>query len=175
MNKFHIVGVEKSGTTSLAHYLKKAGHEVARHEWSYSFENSPQMHLKYWDSYQVVFIIRNPIERIWSDYHYRKKRGYIPDIEYKVALKEYPELVQGSLYEKWLDIWAKTNPIVINFEEMTLIPSFPKIKDNPDKPQISEEEKRLTLNAIEENKKTEFFRKWNEINFERDYEKVSRL
>ena len=64
--KFHIIGFEKSGTTSLAYYLRSMGHETARHEWLYCFREGPQIHKEYWPDYQPVLIVRSPVYRVFS-------------------------------------------------------------------------------------------------------------
>lgn len=77
-----------------------------------------------------MFILRDPIERMWSHYNYAinpNKDGWkIEANSFIDAIDKYPELVEGSAYHKWLSRWSKYNPAIVHLEDMIKYPDFPK-------------------------------------------------
>lgn len=153
--KFHIVGIDKCGTVSLMKDLQKKGHEVIRNESMY-WDGGPEKHLKLYPDYQVIFIVRDPIERIWSQYWYKRyhqegDRQQIK-VDLREAFKQHPELIDHTNYRKYLDVWRKTKPFVFQLETLQkFVLGFPKENVSPDKRRYTPEELTLILNKLAEN------------------------
>jgi len=158
--KYHILGIEKCGTTSLEEKLKSQGHDVVRHEWAYCFENVKEWHVAHYPDYLPTFILRNPVERCFSDYQYAIKQKQIPNISYEEALIKYPRFAQGSSYSKWLKPF-ENNIKVLELESLTMN----HLNKNSYR-DMTVSEIISTINAISNADKTDYSR--NDLNLE-DY------
>lgn len=153
--KFFIIGVEKCATTSFENDLKNKGHDVIRWEWAYCLPNIIPFIKKYYPDHEILIVIRDPIDRCYSDYHYAVKRKQIQNIPYIEALKKYPRFAQGSCYEKWIPLADR----VITMDEI-------KSKNNVGSySPLTDEERELTIRAIEQAKLTEYHREYSEIDW----------
>ena len=130
-----MIGFPKCGQTSLAEYLiKRLGGEfvadraeiIWREDGLKQFEENGYLE----NNYRPVIIIRDPIERIWSDWnHLGRGYGFATFEEYLANEKpiggfgEYNP-IKRSNYDKWIKQWAKYNPIVLELEQMMLNPNF---------------------------------------------------
>lgn len=152
--KFHIVGVSKCGTVALKTYLERQGHEVIRHE-SMFWDGGVEKHLKEYKDYQALFILRDPIERSWSHFWYKRyhQKGDRLEIkcDFEEALVKHPEIYKFSDYQKWLKEWILAKPIVLNLETyIKYVPDFPKENISLDKPKISTEQINMLRKFINE-------------------------
>ncbi len=149
--KYHILGIERSGTTSLEAKLNAQGHEVVRHEWAYCCKGVKAWHDKYFADYIPTFIVRDPVERCYSDYQYAISQRQIENISYIHALLKYPRFGQGSCYTKWLDQFparAIFHLEILNMEHLNKL----------DYLEITPDERILTLSAIETAMDTDYHR-----------------
>jgi hypothetical protein len=135
--KYLVIGFPKCGQTSLVEYLIKrlGGESVAdRAEiiWKPDglelFEKNGYAEI----GYRPVIIIRDPIQRIWSDWNHLG-RGYgFKTFEDYIANQKQTDLgglgeynpITRSNYEKFIKRWQKYNPIVLELEEMKKNPNF---------------------------------------------------
>lgn len=74
---------------------------------------------------RIICSLRDPVERLYSHYrHIRPLSGI--NVDFEKALKEYPELLDGSCYgthlEKWMNLFGKQNVLVLFYEDMKLNP-----------------------------------------------------
>lgn len=74
---------------------------------------------------RIVCSLRDPVERLYSHYrHIRPLSGIAADFEH--ALKDDPQLLDGSLYgsylEKWQEAFGKQNVLVLFYEDMETDP-----------------------------------------------------
>lgn len=153
-----IIGVEKCGTTSLFEDLKAMNHNVMRWEWAYCFPNIREFIKKHFPNFRVAVITRDPIERCFSDYQYLKRMHRIPDnMTYEKALKKFPQLAQGSCFEKWV----KPGDLTYTMKDLTI-----QRKQGHYEP-ITEKEIKLTHAAIERAKNKEYHRSYSEIDWTR--------
>jgi len=148
--KIYIAGIEKCGSTSLEKYLIDKGFDIVREESNYCHPfGLPRYKLQHPD-YQTLFIIRDPIERIWSHYNYKRyyQDGDRREIKcsFEEALTEHPEMIDASNYEKWFTKWKSTNPIVIKLEDLQKQSDFPQ-KNTTKKSSLSESQKNEIINA----------------------------
>ena len=152
--KIYIVGVKKCGSTSLEMFLKNAGFEVVREESVFGHYAGLQKYKLQYPDYQTLFIIREPVARIWSQYHYRRhhQTGGRNEIRcsFEEALVKHPDLVTASDYERWIDRWNATNPVVVKLEELQKIPDFPKSNSTRKNP-ITPEEREMIILACKKN------------------------
>ena len=55
--KYHILGIEKCGTTALENYLRNNGFKVIRNESLFKKPDVVKLHYTYWPDYQPVIIL----------------------------------------------------------------------------------------------------------------------
>jgi len=151
--KYCIIGIEKCGTTSLEHDLKEQGHKVKRWEWSYCFPRIRDVVKNYYPNYIPVMILRDPIDRCFSDYRYAVKSKQIPDISYEEALEKYPRFSQGSCYKKWV----KNADIIFDMSNLNS-----KLNQTQKEP-MTPKQITLTKQQIDKSQTEEYQRDWCEI------------
>lgn len=152
--KLHLVGISKCGTVSLKRYLEMQGHEVVRNE-SMFWDGGIKKHMSEFPDYQVVFILRDPVERAWSHFWYKRhhQKGDRLEIkcDFEEALIKHPEIYTFSKYESWINEWAKAKPLILNLETyIKHVPGFPKENISPDKPKPTKEQIKLLEKFINE-------------------------
>lgn len=149
-NKFYIPGFPKCGSTSLEKYLLDKKFDVVREESMYRHSLGILKYKLQFPDYQTLFIIREPIERIWSHYNYKRyyQAGDRNEIKcsFEEALEKYPEIIEPSNYDMWLNKWKSTNPIVIKLEELQKQPDFP-MKNVTEKSTLNESQKNSIIDA----------------------------
>jgi hypothetical protein len=159
MMKYHIVGVEKCGTQSLREKLINVGHEVVCHEWLYPFKKGPEFHNKYFPDHVALFILRNPIERCFSDYRYAVNKNQIKEMSLAEALKKFPRFAQGSCYDKWLDFWSDSCYIqVLHLEDIGRSMHVTNARPKSDKTPFTTEDMELIAREINKAKDVEYYR-----------------
>ena len=125
---FYIVGIEKCGTTSLEQWYRSKGHVVVREESIYFRWYAKIRARILYPNMKIVLIIRDPVERVYSHYNYKRyyQQGDRNEIkcDLQTALKEHPEILRGSNYSKWIKKW---NPnVVYDLRQMQMMCDFPK-------------------------------------------------
>lgn len=159
MIKYHIVGIEKCGTQSLKAKLLQEGHEVVCHEWLYPFKKGPEFHNKYFPDHVALFILRNPIERCYSDYRYAVNRSQIREMSLAEALKKFPRFAQGSCYDKWLEFWSDSCYVeVLNLDEIGRTMPVYNARPIKDKSKCTTEDMELIAKEINKAKDIEYYR-----------------
>lgn len=156
--KYHILGIEKCGTTSLEALLKMQCHTVVRHEWAYCFKGVKTWHDRYYSEYIPTFITRDPVDRCYSDYNYAIKQKQIPKISYEEALEKHPRFTQGSNYEKWIAQF-KDNCKIFNLDEMKM-----QILNKNTYPEITTAQRILTFDMISKSRENLYYR--DDLNLE---------
>lgn len=135
--KYLVIGFPKCGQTSLAEYLhKRFGSEnvADRAEiiWKPDGINLFEINGYAENNYRPIIIIRDPVERIWSDWNHLG-RGYgFKTFEEYIANRQQTDLgglgeynpVTRSHYEKYIKRWRKYDPIVLELEDMMKNPNF---------------------------------------------------
>jgi len=156
-------GFPKCGTTSLLEYLKNKYNfpiamqsgfyekdfkdKISRREWCYlPFAEQMKRFKKIFgniEDFQLAFITREPVERIWSGWEAWKHYyvGYTFEeylqIETKEYNKKYPGLkglsylgevnpIKQVDYEYWIEPFRKYKPLVFKLEEIRKEPGFPQ-------------------------------------------------
>ncbi len=161
MIDYLIAGFHKCGSTSLLHYLKNKGHTVRRVEFYFWLDNREFAINLASDGKQLAFIIRDPVERMFSDWEYFKQKGRsvngvkrTPTIRFLEAIEKYPDIAQASCYDKWMEPFE--NYDLFKLEEMAKLPDFPWKTKRKEYTKHTPEEYEAALQAIEKAKATPF-------------------
>jgi|LWDU01.1.fsa_nt_gi hypothetical protein len=123
--KYMIVGVRKSGTQSLKKYLIDKGFNIECFEGRFSL---PEYYNTHDYSRIPIVILRDPVERAWSDYEYFKE--YNPPMN----PNGLSDSIEVSKYDKYLKHW---DCIIFSLEDLMKLDDFPKININEKKIPIS--------------------------------------
>jgi len=156
-----IIGAHKCGTTSLQKYYEDRGCDVVRNTQLFTRWDGPEIYKRKYPDFIPVVILRDPVERAWSDYHHRLRRDMVPvdftyemycrhsSIYYNNYLKQGElNIIQISKYKQWLDIWHDINPLVLRLEEMKHNEGFGTANDGWHIG-ITEEQKKFTRELID--------------------------
>ena len=140
INKIWIVGFAKCGSTSLRTYLRQ---KYTRCEVT-SFPLGASLYSDYWESkvlpkalspdILIVIIKRDPYERIWTAFWWGKKFGNkntfpeflrqrkTSDVEITAGLNDP---IIACDYDRFIRKAEPCNPIVVKFEDMIKLKTFP--------------------------------------------------
>lgn len=139
--KFVILGFIKCGQNSMAEYLRRRynlplideeGNRVIKRREIACRKDAIEEFVRDFDNYTPVFITRNPVQRIWSAYHYLGYNTRMSFEEY-LELDEYNEIhgnmnpIRQSDYNRWIKPFNRYYPIVVELEEMCKNPNFPRL------------------------------------------------
>jgi hypothetical protein len=124
-----IVGVQKSGTTSLGKYMRDLGYEVIEDERNFLNIDKAKNHD--YSHYTPIVVTRNPIDRAWSDYN-----------SFGVSLEN---ACDNSFYKAGLQMW---DSLIYSLEYLQTLPDFPKVNDNKSKPKLTNDIKQLIINEL---------------------------
>lgn len=179
-----IMGFPKCGTTSLLSYLqskytmeiaKEAGfypydydNKISRREWCYQpFEEQLKRFQHDFidpEDFKLVFITRDPVERIWSGWeswnHYYKGMSFNEYLDLKTEtyegglsyLGEVNPIIQTD-YKHWIDYWKGYNMDLYTLEEVRKDPLFPQT-NSLKKSQIPENCRELVEKYLKKEKKS---------------------
>jgi len=138
-DKVVIVGCQKCGTTSLLKWLQQyfPNENLFRNETWFHRKDGVKEYLKYCSDYRPVIILRDPVERAWSEYNYQIKRKIYthsyPDAIEKLGYDEVvgeTNPIAQSCYLRWIETWMEFRPIILHLEQMQKILDFPKKNQN---------------------------------------------
>lgn len=134
--KYMIVGVKKSGTQSFNKFLLNRGYDVECYEGRFTLSEFYTNH----DYSRIpLVIIRDPVERAWSDYNYFK------DYDPPVNTNGLDDSIDVSDYEKYLKFW---DCIVYKLEDLMLLPDFPKENENTNKKVLTQSKRDEIQNKL---------------------------
>ena len=151
--KYIIIGCRKCGTTSLEKYMKEKWHaDVIRWEQLFTrIDGVAEYEAKYSDRKPVI-ILRDPVERTWSDFQYQhkmKQEGLPKDLagackehRYDPVMGERGVLLQ-SQYALWIKAWKKFDPIIYHLEAIREEEGFPHEWENPHKAKMTDLDRML--------------------------------
>jgi len=133
---YSVMGFIKAGQNACVTYLqhKLKDPNLRKAEIAYA-KDGMERFLSYFnpDTHRIipVFILRDPIDRMWSAYHYfdhYKTLSFSAYLKIRKYAKSWGEEnpVSGSNYSKWMKPYMKYNPLILELEEMRKNPSFPK-------------------------------------------------
>ncbi len=161
-----IIGAHKCGTTSLQRYYEARGCDVVRNTQLFTRWDGPEVYTRKYSDRIPVVILRDPIERAWSDYHHRLRRDMIKDdMSYEHYCKtkdimpnpkEDPfdylrlgelNIIEISKYKQWLKNWHDIDPLVLQLEQMQQQEDFGRVNTHWHIG-ITQEQKKFTRELI---------------------------
>lgn len=133
-----IIGMKKCSTTSLEKWMNENGHDVIRDVvlaqegdiGSYGRTDGVNIYKRCYPHRRPIIILREPIKRIFSQYHYKQNHQQGDKFEIrqktlKEAIDKHPELLDVSNYYKYLSKWQRFNPLILYFEDIIKWKDFP--------------------------------------------------
>lgn len=123
-DKYVILGFSRCGNTSLSKYLQCAHPEIGY--------NGTEEYLRVYPQCIPVFIIRNPVDRIWSLYHffdYFKRWDFERFLDFKNERWHgvgCNDVIEQSNYAKYIESFIPYDAVVYRFEEIIKRSDFPK-------------------------------------------------
>jgi len=155
MLSYIVIGGRKCGSTSLQKYLQNYGHDCIRVEQLFTRHDGPKIYLEKYSNRVPVVIIRNPADRVWSDYWHSKRMGRnVMNYEEYCKFEQYDSEFFGDLnpisqsnYRKWFKNWKDIDLQARWLEDLTQLSSFPHLTKG-DYPKMPDKLRSLTLEWI---------------------------
>ena len=116
---YEIIGIAKSGTSSLGNYLRSKQFDVEESELDF-LNIDYALNFDYYNKTPII-ITRNIIKRTWSDYNFFKRKNL-----YKAAY--------FSQYKAGFSMW---DSLIYSLEYLKTLHDFPLINDNKIKPKLT--------------------------------------
>jgi hypothetical protein len=113
-------------------------------------ETAPDAIFNYNPDIRLIALLRNPVERVYSDYHHKMRMGTIRKNEFEAVIDRYPFIVERSMYgrllKRYLDRFPRKNIKIILYDDLKIMPdqvvreieNFIGIDHHDDNPVISE-------------------------------------
>ncbi len=128
-NKIVIIGAPKCGQNSLLKYYKSIGKDVTRIEEIFKEDGVARYEKEFADR-KPVLILRDNIDRIWSNYNFF---GYKDSMTLKEYLKyDKPHNVIGEgnpvkqgRYQYWINKWKDHDLEIVYLEDLQKLEGFP--------------------------------------------------
>lgn len=155
--KFIVLGFMKCGQNSVLEWLKSKHHTVILHERI----NEPD-YIKEWEKslsdYRPVIVVRDPVERCWSQYWYAswsEKMSYEDFLKHDFREREdNSDPIIISDYRRWIVPWLKHNPLIYMLEYLKTLKDFPYENSTTRKgikyPKMIGKERELTKRFLKE-------------------------
>lgn len=86
-------------------------------------ETAPKKIFEFDSQIKLIALLRNPIERSYSDYLYRKQMGWLSkNISFSDACQKYPEILKCSLYcadiKRFLEFFPRKNILILFHDDL---------------------------------------------------------
>lgn len=156
-----IIGMRKCGTTSLEKWMKKNGYDIRREEQlitegdigSYDYIDGRRFYKGCFIHRRPIIILRDPIKRIFSNYHYKQNHQQGDKFEIfektlEEAIDNHPELLDSSNYDKYLKKWESYNILKLYFEDVIKWKDFPHETQCDCKIKMTEKDEKLIRSKI---------------------------
>jgi hypothetical protein len=141
--------------------MKVKGYDVIRHETLFCAGEYGGYHeydpIEWYNTYakdrHPIFVLRDPIKRIFSHYHYKQnhQKGDFHEIKEKTleeALKNHQYIIQQSNYDKYLKQWLHLFPTILYIEDIIKWDGFPHDNTCECKDKMTDIDKKLIMNLI---------------------------
>ena len=128
--KYDIIGVPKCGTTSLGKYLRDKGYDIIETETNWTQINTAENYNMFHRT--PIIIVRNPIERAWSDYN-------------NIHTESLKNACDWSYYKAGLQMY---DALIYSLEYLQTFPDFPKENINNKKPQLTKYFKDMIIKEL---------------------------
>jgi len=148
-DKYVIIGFSRCGTTALSRYMHCSHPEIA-------YEGITDYYIKHYTNHQPVFLLRDPVEKLWSMYNYFlffKNLSYDDFLNYSnkrdINIGGY-DIIGQCDYEKYIEPFRKFNPIVYKLEDMVKLPDYPSDPRGKNTKKVDPQFRTIVLNRLEE-------------------------
>ena len=152
-DEYILVGVSKCGTTSTAKFLEGLGYHIDKKDgwfwqkaYAYEFGKSPLTRGK-----KAIIILRNPIERSWSHYHYMFQNKPVETTTDQIKQQRLEHVSRLSCYDPWLNMWKAYVPDikVFSYEDIIELDGFPHENKTKVKPMMTPTDMDMIENYID--------------------------
>ena len=143
--QYVIVGVSKCGTTSAAKFFSNQGFHVEKRDgwfWQHAYVNDFGISRETKDKIPIV-ILRDPVERAWSHYHYMFQNKPVDETDDKIKYSRLEEVSRKSYYDKWLNQWEEKGAHIFWYEDLIKLKGFPHENKTTVKPELTDVDRRL--------------------------------
>jgi len=155
--KFIVLGFMKCGQNSVVEWLQAKHHTVILNE-----RLIEPKYIKEWEKcysdFRPVIVVREPIERCWSQYWYmewNKRMSYEDFLKHDFhgrSDQSDPKII--SDYRRWLVPWLKHNPLIYMLEYLKTLKDFPHVNSTTRKglkyPKMTDKDRELTKRFLKE-------------------------
>ena len=155
-DKVNVIGFSKCGTTALTNYLFSKGLKVSQSEFLiYKKDEGIKIFNDITPDFTPVVIIRNPADKLWSEYHYRP---HFKDMTFNEFLNFRDEdwrgvglhnPIAGVNYQHYIEHWEKSTGKkldVLNLDDIKHI--IPKMNENDKKPIMADKIKKEIIKEL---------------------------
>lgn len=138
--KYMIIGVRKSGTQSMYQKMITDGFDVEIFEGRFTIPEFASTH----DYSRIpIVVIRDYVERAWSDYQYFK------DYDPPINPNGLDDALEPSRYKKYLKLWK--TPLIFTLGYLKTLDGFPRINTNINKSDLDKTKIDYILTKLNEN------------------------
>ncbi len=125
MKDYIILGFQKCGQTALSAYLNCKVDELIY------YPDAIERYKSHYLNHRPVFILRDPLERLWSEYHYfehyREEMSFREFLTHRSdkADRGFTTPIERTDYWRWIEPFRAFHPLILNLSDMqTLMPAM---------------------------------------------------
>lgn len=149
---YSIVGVSKSGTTSATKFLTTRGYTVDKCDGWFdkpTFQESYGKTVKT-ENHTPIIIMRDPVERAWSHYHYMFQNKPVEDTDEHIKKERLEQVSRLSCYTEHVMNWLDVDPdtVIFWYEDLIELDDFPHENKTIVKPELDELNRKYIENYI---------------------------
>ena len=141
--KYVIIGASKCGTTSFARYLGIKGYDVEKLDgWFWQEVMIKSYAAGGYQGRVPLLVLRDPVERAWSHYHYMFQNKPVEDTDEKIKADRLEFVSRRSYYTKWIHLWLDAGLDECNvywYEDLCELEDFPHENKTLVKPELDDE------------------------------------
>lgn len=155
-DKVNVIGFSKCGTTALTNYLFSKGLKVSHSEFLiYKKEEGIKIFNEITPDFTPVVIIRNPADKLWSEYHYRphfKNMTFDEFLDFRDESWRGVGLhnpLEGVNYQDYIEYWENSTGKkleILNLDDIKDI--MPKMNENYKKPMMADKVKKEIVKEL---------------------------
>lgn len=151
-----IVGVSKCGTTSAHKFFTKRGYSMEKCDgWFHLKDYIDDFGLSHATQNKIpIIILRDPVERAWSHYHYMFQNKPVDETETELKRSRLEQVARKSYYKPWIDAWTKRahdlgiEPVILYYEDLLAVEGFPHENETKVKPEMTDMHRELIESYI---------------------------
>lgn len=146
INDFVVLGFTKAGQGSVSAWFGCFKDEIAHNP------EGIEMYQKEHTDKRPIFVIRDQVERCWSEYNYfwqfYMSKSYGDYLTYRDDNKPFSgtTAIERCNYGKYIKMWKDYNPLVLNIDQVGGL--ITKFNANTNIPRMEEATRQLTINML---------------------------